>query len=127
MDPGLSPRLRVARTERSDVREPPSPHNPRKHLPLTPNDLAVKYAPFLKIRKRRGLMADDIDIANDMIDNEVARALSKLRQNASQDAEGSKFCIECGERIPEGRKKLGFKLCVPCAEEEERRKALFAD
>lgn len=72
-------------------------------------------------------MADDIDLANDMIANEVARALNKLRQNTSQEAVGTKCCIECGERIPEGRKKLGFKLCVPCAEEAERQKALYAD
>lgn len=72
-------------------------------------------------------MADEIDLANDLIDSEVSRALSKLRQNASKDAEGAKFCVECGERIPDGRKKLGFKLCVPCAEEAERKRALFAD
>lgn len=72
-------------------------------------------------------MADEIDLANDLIDSEVSRALNKLRQNASQDADGSKFCVECGERIPDGRKKLGFKLCVPCAEEAERKRALFAD
>ena len=28
-------------------------------------------------------MADDIDMANDLIDSEVSRALSKLRQNAA--------------------------------------------
>jgi RNA polymerase-binding transcription factor DksA len=72
-------------------------------------------------------MADDIDIANDLIDNEVSRALSKIRENASQSASGSKYCLECGEAIPIERKKLGFKLCVPCAEEIERKKQLFAN
>ncbi|MBA3661454.1 MAG: TraR/DksA family transcriptional regulator [Gammaproteobacteria bacterium] len=71
-------------------------------------------------------MADEIDLANDLIDSEVSRALSKLRQNTQQSAEGSKLCLECGESIPLGRQKLGFVLCVPCAEEDERRKALFA-
>lgn len=72
-------------------------------------------------------MADIIDIANDLIDSEVSRALRKIRQNKSQDKEGAKFCVECGDNVPEARQKLGFKLCVPCAEETERRKSLFAD
>lgn len=72
-------------------------------------------------------MADVIDIANDLIDNELSRALTKIRQSASQENSGAKFCVECGEAIPEGRQKLGFNLCVPCAEEEERRRSLFAD
>lgn len=72
-------------------------------------------------------MADDIDRANDLIANEVSLALSKLRQNTGKDQTGPKNCIECGEIIPEGRRKLGFELCVPCAEEDERRRALFKD
>jgi RNA polymerase-binding transcription factor DksA len=72
-------------------------------------------------------MADDIDIANDLIDVEVSRALSKLRQHAVPGAMGAKTCAECGDAIPEGRRKLGFKFCVPCAEDSERKKQLFAD
>lgn len=72
-------------------------------------------------------MADEIDFANDLIASEVSRALNKIRQNRAQASVGSKVCIECGEAIPEGRQNLGFKLCVPCAQESERRKALFAD
>ncbi len=71
-------------------------------------------------------MADEADIANDFIDNEVSRALGKLRQDAVKKA-GPKICGECGEKIPEARRKLGFQLCVECAEENERRKSLFAD
>lgn len=73
-------------------------------------------------------MADEIDIANDIIDNEVSRALNKIRQkNASLETNGAKSCVECGDSIPKARQKLGFKLCVRCAEEDERRKSLFAD
>lgn len=71
-------------------------------------------------------MADDIDLANDLIDNEVSRALSKLRQNTPLTI-GSKVCLECGDDMLEGRRKLGFNLCVPCAGEAERRKSLYAD
>ena len=72
-------------------------------------------------------MADEIDYANDLVDNEVSWALKRLRQNASTEAKGAEFCIECGDAIPEGRKNLGFKLCVPCAEQSERKKSLYAD
>lgn len=72
-------------------------------------------------------MADEIDLANDLIDVEVSRALSKLRQGAAISALGSEFCDECGDEMPEERRKLGFKLCVPCASETERRKSLYAE
>lgn len=72
-------------------------------------------------------MADEIDLANDLIDSEVSRALSRIRQSASQQAVGTKFCTECGDEMPGARQTLGFKFCVPCAEERERRKSLYAD
>lgn len=71
-------------------------------------------------------MADEIDFANDLIDSEVSRALSKMRQQAGQSV-GTKFCVECGDDMPPAREKLGFKFCVPCAEERERKKQLFAE
>jgi RNA polymerase-binding transcription factor DksA len=71
-------------------------------------------------------MADDIDLANDLIDIERSRALSKIRQStASAEASGSKFCVECGDNMPVGRTKLGYKLCVPCAEYAERKKSMY--
>jgi RNA polymerase-binding transcription factor DksA len=72
-------------------------------------------------------MADEIDLANDLIDNEVSMALKKIRQqNAVPTEIVTKACIECGEEIPSARQKLGFSYCVPCAQEKERREALFA-
>lgn len=72
-------------------------------------------------------MADEIDLANTLIDNELSHALSKIRQSTAQYSVGTKFCIECEDEMPEARQKLGFKFCVSCAEERERRKSLFAD
>ena len=69
-------------------------------------------------------MADVADVANDLIDNEVASML-KMRQ-AGPVKMGPKLCLECEEEIPLPRRELGFSLCLPCAEESERRKALFA-
>lgn len=71
-------------------------------------------------------MADEADIANDFIDIEVSRALGRIRQDTTAKS-GSKVCGDCGEKIPDARRKLGFKLCIECAEETERRKSLFAD
>jgi RNA polymerase-binding transcription factor DksA len=71
-------------------------------------------------------MPDEVDLANDLIDNEVSRALSKIRQGAVQ-SKGSEFCMECGDDMPKERQKLGFMFCVPCASETERRKSLYAD
>ena len=71
-------------------------------------------------------MADEIDMANDLMDNEVSRALNKMRQQTGQ-SKGSKICVACGDDMPVGRTKLGFNLCIPCAEESERKKSLFAE
>ena len=71
-------------------------------------------------------MADEADIANDMIANEVLSALNKMRQNTEVKM-GPKECVACGEKVPTERRRLGFKLCIECAEESERRKSLFAD
>lgn len=70
-------------------------------------------------------MADEADLANDLIANEVLSALSKMRQNTEVKM-GPKECFECGEAIPAERRRLGFKLCIDCAEESERRESLFA-
>jgi len=72
-------------------------------------------------------MADEIDLANDLIDIEVSRALSKMRQNSLISAKKTKFCVECGDDIPLARQKLGFNLCKPCAEEAERLDSLYAE
>jgi len=70
-------------------------------------------------------MADEADMANDLIANEVLSALNRMRQNTEVKM-GPKECVECGEDVPTERRRLGFKLCIECAEETERRKSLFA-
>jgi RNA polymerase-binding transcription factor DksA len=70
-------------------------------------------------------MADDADIANDYNELLISNALGGIRQE-SNGKSGPKICAECEDNIPEARRKLGFKLCVPCAEEAERRNSLYA-
>jgi len=71
-------------------------------------------------------MADEADVASNYIDRQVSDALEKIRRAATMTP-GAKICKECGEAIPAARRKLGFQLCVECAEENERRNSQFAD
>lgn len=70
-------------------------------------------------------MADEADMANDLIANEVLSALNRMRQNTEVKM-GPKECVECGEDVPTERRRLGFKLCIECAKETERHKSQFA-
>ncbi|RKQ39030.1 DksA/TraR family C4-type zinc finger protein [Enterobacter sp. R1(2018)] len=57
------------------------------------------------------------------IDDAVARARSELPKGESLT-----HCEECGEPIPEQRRKAipGVRLCVKCQQEEDARKATFS-
>lgn len=74
-------------------------------------------------------MADEIDMANLLMDNEISAAINRIRKSTAPNAQAMaiKECLECGEDIPEARKQLGFSLCVACAQESERRRSLYAD
>lgn len=61
-------------------------------------------------------MADDIDIAQERIEADLAhRIASRIVYTGVSATE-----CECGEEIPEGRRLAipGVKLCVGCAERE---------
>ncbi|MES2217396.1 MAG: TraR/DksA family transcriptional regulator [Pseudomonadota bacterium] len=72
-------------------------------------------------------MADEADIANDYHELLISNALNKMVRQATSSKAGAKNCAECEEPIATARRKLGFSLCFQCAEETERRKALFAN
>jgi hypothetical protein len=61
-------------------------------------------------------MADEIDIAQDRIDADIAFRIASRTVYTGISA----FECECGEEIPEGRRNAvkGVKLCVACAERE---------
>ena len=71
-------------------------------------------------------MADEVDIASKIIDDELRYALNEMRRNIPSGKRGPECCMECEEPMPEVRRELGLSLCVPCAQEKERRAALFA-
>ena len=54
-------------------------------------------------------MADEIDVANALVEGAVDRALRQIRmQTSMQQASGVKACVECGDDIPVERQKFGF-------------------
>lgn len=69
-----------------------------------------------------GAVHEQIDAS---VEDEVARARSRLSQG-----ESLRFCEECGEEIPERRRRAlpGVRRCVPCQsadDEENRARSLY--
>ncbi|HET8686911.1 MAG TPA: TraR/DksA family transcriptional regulator [Methanosarcina sp.] len=66
-------------------------------------------------------MADWIDEANELSEELLKKALSKI---VKYEGESSPECEECGAEIPEARQKLlpGVQTCVDCQELRERGK-----
>ncbi len=62
-----------------------------------------------------GAVQDQID---DSITDEVMRARARLPAGESRT-----HCVECGEEIPEARRRAmpGVRTCVPCQSEHDRR------
>jgi phage/conjugal plasmid C-4 type zinc finger TraR family protein len=60
-------------------------------------------------------MADEIDIAQERIEADMAQRIATRTVYTGISA---KECEECSEEIPEGRRNAvkGVKLCVACAE-----------
>ena len=57
------------------------------------------------------------DQIQDSINDEILRARAALPKGESRE-----FCEECGEMIPEARRKAlpGVRLCVSCQEEADK-------
>ena len=61
---------------------------------------------------RDGAVQDQID---DTVNDAVLAARARLAAAAAGDG-GETHCVECGEEIPEGRRRAlpGARTCVPC-------------
>ena len=59
----------------------------------------------------------------EQIDDTVADAVQKARARMPAGRESAEFCEECGEPIPEARRKAlpGVQTCVPCQSEIDRK------
>ena len=68
---------------------------------------------------------DQADIADQLIAEHLEKAIAAARgiQSSSHTRESEKHCIECGEQIPELRRKVitGCTRCVSCEEDAESR------
>ena len=58
----------------------------------------------------------------DQIDDTVMDAVLRARANLPA-GESETYCVECGEEIPEARRKIlpGVRKCVACQSMEDRR------
>lgn len=67
-----------------------------------------------------GAVQEQIDAT---IDDAISRARSKLANGASR-----KVCMECGEPIPEPRRKAvpGVRMCINCQAEQDKQDAKFS-
>lgn len=61
----------------------------------------------------------------EQIDASIDDAVAQVRRRLSR-GESRLFCEECGERIPEGRRRAvpGVRLCVPCQGEVDAKQSI---
>ena len=59
---------------------------------------------------------------NEQIEASIAEELERLRARRAPVGDSLTECADCGEEIPEARRKAlpGVKLCVDCASERDR-------
>lgn len=64
----------------------------------------------------------DMDQAQEADNRLRQQAIDRARRAMNQNATGREDCIDCGEMIPEGRRKAvpGCIRCVECAKLNER-------
>jgi phage/conjugal plasmid C-4 type zinc finger TraR family protein len=67
------------------------------------------------------------DAVQQQIDSTVDDAVARVR-NAISDGESLKFCDECGEAIPEARRKAvpGVRYCVNCQQQKDLHNSTFS-
>ncbi len=67
---------------------------------------------------------DEIDITTDRMAIDLENRITAARNNVPH-TDGPPQCEACQEDIPHVRRRLGYSLCVPCASEAERRRAMY--
>jgi phage/conjugal plasmid C-4 type zinc finger TraR family protein len=58
---------------------------------------------------------------NEQIEASIAEELERLRARSGPKGESALDCVDCGEPIPEARRKAlpGVKLCIDCQQERD--------
>ena len=77
-------------------------------------------------------MADEADVANRMQESEMRLAMAQRatarREVPDEDEDGNRYCLDCGEAIPQKRvQAVDAVRCVYCAEKRERGSRLYSD
>ncbi len=67
------------------------------------------------------------DAVQEQIDSTTGDAIARARSELPK-GESLTHCEECGEQIPEARRKAmpGVRLCIKCQQEEDARRATFS-
>lgn len=67
------------------------------------------------------------DAVNEQINSTIEDAVARARKDLPQ-GESLKECEECGEPIPEARRKAipGVRLCINCQQEKDLHNASFS-
>lgn len=67
------------------------------------------------------------DAVSEQIESSIADAVEHAKQqlNLNPNQQSSEFCEECGEPIPEARRKalLGVRYCIKCQQEFDKQQA----
>ena len=99
---------------------------------MTPLNISIGVVRCINsITEQRGFkMADDADIANDRIEQDLQLRINAARGVVSSQGDpkqGTDDCIECGLEIPSARQIAipGVDTCVHCAEVAERKSGMF--
>jgi phage/conjugal plasmid C-4 type zinc finger TraR family protein len=60
----------------------------------------------------------------DQIDDTITDAVARARANLPK-GESEPFCVECGEEIPDARRRAlpGVRFCIDCQTERDQRPA----
>ena len=67
------------------------------------------------------------DAVNDQIRDTIADEVERARRNLPC-GESLEYCEECGEPIPEARRRamIGVRLCIDCQREADRDQQVFS-
>ena len=71
---------------------------------------------------------DDVDRAGDLMEREMETLLAlRAARDAMAPLESADLCVVCGDQISSARQLAvrGCQLCTYCAEDAERRAALY--
>lgn len=66
-------------------------------------------------------MSDEADIANDYMAADLDARIAAARGLSPRPGEGVPVCEECGSDVQPARVAAGYRVCLDCARDRERR------